>query len=58
MGHVNSLDASHLVERARHLKKEHKIKAIVMTFNFHSPRYEEREKSLLTIIRYAFLNSE
>lgn len=29
-----------------------------MTFNYHSPRFEEREKSLLTIIKNAFPNSE
>ena len=58
MGHAKSLDASHLVEIARYLKNDHKIQAIVMTFNYHSPRFEEREKSLLTIIRNAFPNSE
>ena len=29
-----------------------------MTFNYHSLRFEEREKSFLTIIRNAFPNSE
>lgn len=58
MGHSDSLDASHLVEIARHLKNDHKIQAIAMTFNFHSPRFEQKEKSLLSIIRNAFPNSK
>jgi GTP-binding protein EngB required for normal cell division len=58
MGHSNSLDASHLVEIARHLKTDNNIQAIVMTFNFHCPRFEERERMLLNIIRNAFPNSE
>ena len=58
MGHSNSLDASHLVEIARHLKNDNKIQAIVMAFNFNCPRFEEKEKSLLSIIRNAFPNSE
>ena len=29
-----------------------------MTFNYHSPRFEEKEKSFLTIIRNAFPNSK
>ena len=58
MGHSNSLDASHLVNMARHLKEDKFIQAIVMVFNFHCPRFEERERSLLSIIRNAFPNSE
>ena len=58
MGHSNSLDASHLVEIAKHLKNDNKIQAIAMTFNYNCPRFEEREKSLLSIIRNAFPNSE
>lgn len=58
MGHSNSLDASHLVNISMHLKGDKIIQAIIMVFNFQHPRFEERERSLLSIIRNAFPNSE
>ena len=54
MGHSTSLDASHLVEFAHKLTSDRQLQALVMVFNFTSPRFEDREASLLRVVNNAF----